>query len=285
MHPPVRSPTIREWTLSDTTVVRGRVWAPESGAADVGFIYLHGIQSHGGWYQWSASLLARAGPVLLPDRRGSGLNRERRGDTPSLERWLEDIDELADWMTAEFGVRRYGIVGVSWGAKLAVAWTLRRPDHVEKLLLVAPGIFPAVGIGSFGRIRVGLSLVTRPQRELPIPLSDPRLFTQDAAGQAFIDRDPLKLTHATARFFYQSRLLDRRLVRIPPGSLRAAVTLVLVGRDRIIRNDLTQQWLRRISASPPTVRSFPRASHTIEFEQDRDEYERLLMDWATGRPH
>jgi alpha-beta hydrolase superfamily lysophospholipase len=128
-------------------------------------------------------------------------------------------------------------------------------------------------------------LLTRPQRELPIPLSDTRLFTQDAAGQAFIDGDPLKLTHATARFFYQSRLLDRRLVRNPPGSLRAAVTLVLAGRDRIVRNDLTQQWLRRIAASPPTVRSFPQASHTLEFERDRDEYGKLLLDWATGRPH
>ena len=115
-------------------------------------IYLHGIQSHGGWYEWSASLLADGeNPVLMPDRRGSGLNQAARGDVPCFRRWLEDLDELSAWARSEFGIERFDVVGVSWGGKLAAAWALERPELVSRLLLIAPGLFPAVGVGLAGR--------------------------------------------------------------------------------------------------------------------------------------
>ncbi|MBU0639372.1 MAG: lysophospholipase [Planctomycetes bacterium] len=248
-------------------------------------MYMHGIQSHGGWFEWSASLLARTGsPVLLPDRRGSGRNEAERGDTPSADRWLADIDELAEWVTREVGVRRLAGVGVSWGGKLAVAWALRRPARVERLLLVAPGLFPAVGVGIIGRVRIGAALLGQPGRRFPIPLDDPALFTSDPAGQSLIAHDPLKLTSATARFFYQSSRLDRQLMRCAPGRLQPTTTLILAGRDRIIRNERTERWLRRVAATPPTVQYFAEADHTLEFETDPGEFEQAVQDWANSAP-
>ncbi|MBU0618189.1 MAG: alpha/beta hydrolase, partial [Planctomycetes bacterium] len=111
MRPPLIPPVFQRWTMSDGYLLRGRVWSPSLGDASRAIIYLHGIQSHGGWFEWSASVLASAGcTVVLPDRRGSGLNDAHRGDTPSWQRWLLDIDELAAWTQAEFGAERIDLV-------------------------------------------------------------------------------------------------------------------------------------------------------------------------------
>jgi len=283
MHPPRTAPEFRRWQVSDDYQIRGRVWRPTTDAPSLGIIYLHGIQSHGGWFEWSAARLAESGyPVLLSDRRGSGMNESARGDTPSVARWLDDLDELSDWLRAEYGPRRLAVVGVSWGGKLATAWALRRPERVERLLLIAPGLFPAVDVGFSDRMRIAASLFTRPARPFPIPLDDPALFTDDPAARAFIAGDRLKLTHATARFLYESSRLDRGLRRAAPASLVADCTLVLAGRDRIIRNEPTAEWLERVAARPPRLRRLSEAAHTIEFEPDVAPFERVLSKWILG---
>ncbi len=64
---------------SSATGLWERVWSvPECRAV---VVMLHGIQSHSGWYEGSGEHLAQAGvSVLAPDRRGSGMNGEARGD-------------------------------------------------------------------------------------------------------------------------------------------------------------------------------------------------------------
>ena len=55
-----------------------------SGAADV-IIFLHGVESNSGWFTPFASRLNEKGFTLYGlDRRGSGLNRENRGDISSI---------------------------------------------------------------------------------------------------------------------------------------------------------------------------------------------------------
>lgn len=280
MRRPLRPPEFRSWSMSDGYVLRGRWWPATTPLPGVGVLYLHGIQSHGGWFEGSAGRLAATCPVLLPDRRGSGLNEPARGDTPAATRWLADLDELAEWMQREHAIHRLGVVGVSWGGKLAALWAARHPRRVTHLLLIAPGLFPRVDIGWRARLRVAWSLCGQPSRPFPIPLNDPALFTDNPAGRQFIVDDPLKLTHATARFLWSSSRLDRWLGRLPPGVLAAETTLLLAERDRIIRNAPTVAWLTVRCARQPTVVTLPAAAHTLEFEADPTAQDRLLDEWA-----
>jgi alpha-beta hydrolase superfamily lysophospholipase len=281
MRPPVIAPELRQWTMSDGYRLQGRVWKPGDTAASRAVIYVHGIQSHGGWFEWSASLIAQTGlPVILPDRRGSGLNQTARGDAPSAERWLADLDEVAAWTAGALGVSVFDLVGVSWGGKLAVAWALRHPKRVGRVLVIAPGLFPAVDVGLWTRVRIGLALVTDSRRRFAIPLDDPALFTDNPFGRAFIADDPLKLTRATARFFWYSNRLDGRLSRAAAGALPAETTLVLAGRDRIIRNEPTERWIRRLTRGRARSITFPGAAHTLEFSADPDPLRDLVERWT-----
>ena len=66
--------TVETFTASDGYVWRYRRY-PAAGAARAEVVFIHGIQSHGGWYEGSCTQLAQAGfNVSFLDRRGSGLN-------------------------------------------------------------------------------------------------------------------------------------------------------------------------------------------------------------------
>jgi alpha-beta hydrolase superfamily lysophospholipase len=284
MRAPLVPPEFHCWPLSDGYALRGRIWRAPDAATRPPVLYLHGIQSHGGWFEWSASLLAQHGAcVALPDRRGSGLNSAQRGDVRSAGRWLADVSAVADWLGATTGQSRVSLVGVSWGGKLAAAWAARYRARVAKLLLIAPGIYSAVTVPLGQRAAIGCSALLVPQRRYEIPLSDPALFTDNPTGRAFIAADPLRLTRATARFLFWSTWSDTWVRRRPRGSVRVPTTLLLAERERIIDNSRTTAWLRRVTAGPPPiVRVFSGAAHTLEFEPDTAALAAALTEWANS---
>lgn len=254
--------------MADGYEIRGRYWPPGDQGRRVAYLYLHGIQSHGGWYEWSAARLAAGGAaVLMPDRRGSGLNAAGRGDVASRETWLADVEDHAAWLREAAGVERIGVVGVSWGGKTAAALALRRPEWVAALLLICPGVFPRVDVSAVRKLQIGMALLARPTQQFPIPLNDPRLFTDNPEGQRFIADDPLKLATVTARFLIESVRLDHVLRRAVGGALAAPATLLLAERDAIVRNEPTERWLRRVCARPPEVAVFDGAAHTLELDR------------------
>lgn len=281
MWPPLTPPQTTQIPLRDGYRAHARVWRADGAADATPIFYFHGIQSHGGWFEWSASVLASCGRcVILPDRRGSGLNEAGRGDVSAARVWLDDAqDALA---ATGFGQSAVDLVAVSWGARPALAWALREPERVRRVLLIAPGIFPRVDVGFATRARIGWSLLTSPRRMFDIPLADPALFTDSRAGQEFIAADALALRRATARFLYFSDRLGARLRRLCQRVLRWPIAVMQARHDRIIDNPATTAWLSRVAVRPE-VAWFPNHAHTIEFSDDREFYESELRAWARGR--
>src|SRR5262245_41645540 len=107
---------IKEFTAGDGYLWRYRRY-PAAGPRKAHVVFIHGVQSHGGWYEHSCACLAEAGfEVSFLDRRGSGLNDQDRGDAPGFRRLLDDIAEFI------YPLPRPVFLGaISWGGKLAVA--------------------------------------------------------------------------------------------------------------------------------------------------------------------
>src|SRR5574341_170789 len=67
------------------------------------------------------------------DSRGSGLS-DRDASDFSLDALMLDIDAVA----ARAGFERFGLVGISVGSPLAIAYAARRPEKVSNLVLWCP---------------------------------------------------------------------------------------------------------------------------------------------------
>lgn len=273
-----------EFVASDGYGLAWQRWPSQARTVRAYVVILHGIQSHAGWYEHSSRRLAEAGhEICFLDRRGSGRNTGARGDAPHVDRLVHDVTQFL----AETRHRRelespaspVVLMSVSWGGKLAAACAARRPELVEALALLYPGIKARVRPGWWdrGRLKLAERLGIR-ERLVDIPLQDPALFTADPGWQQFIKDDPLTLRRLTVGFLLANRDLDRHS-EANVTRIRCPLLMMLAGEDRIIDNEATRLLFGKIGSQSKRLVEYPAAQHTLEFESKRDEFIDDLLDW------
>ncbi len=248
-------------------------------------VFVHGIQSHAGWYESSCTQLAQSGyDVYFLARRGSGMNSDARGDAPSFRRLLDDIAEFLTSLPRDAadeqkrGLLPVFLAGISWGGKTAVALERRHPGLVNGLVLLCPGFFAKVRPTLWERIGIFFSRLFRPRKTFPIPLNDPELFTSSTDWQKFLRDDPLRLHQATARLLVESVRLDGYL-RFTPKYVHVPVLLLLASEDRIIRNDLTREYVAKFATPDKHIIEYSGAHHTLEFEPPPATFLADMQEW------
>jgi len=245
-------------------------------------VALHGIQSHSGWYTWSSAKLAATGyDVYFADRRGSGLNGLQRGHADHGLRLLADVRQLIRLAQNEQtdASLPLTLMSVSWGGKIAAALAATRPEEVDRLALLYPGLIPQLQPTRWQSLRLNLARrFDVRQKRIDIPLTDPALFTDVAEHQQFIAEDPLTLHRITSGFLNAGRDLDK-IIEEHCGRITQPTLLMLAGRDQVINNTATSQLVARFSAERQTLIRYPAAQHTLEFEPDRERFVNDLIEW------
>jgi len=250
--------------------------------ADTALVYLHGVESHAGWFAQAAGLLRERGyDVFCLDRRGSGINRGNRGFTSghidSFQVLLDDIHAFIAPLRQRY--RHIVLVGLSWGGKLATAHALAWPGDADALVLITPGLKALVDVGLLDKLRIVLFAQLSPQSKIASPIA-PEMFTTTPRYLDYIENDPLRLTHATARFYWQSNRLDAWL-EDNIDRLDTPLLLFLAGRDRIIDNAGVIEFLQRAPLPVFEIIDYPDQTHSVQF----DDPDRLVQDmdqWLRG---
>jgi alpha-beta hydrolase superfamily lysophospholipase len=270
--------TIEEHTAGDGYRWRYRRFLPpRETRAEV--VCIHGIQSHGGWYEHSCMRLSQAGfAVSFLDRRGSGLNERDRGDTPGFRRLLDDVAEYVRAVRQQTPGKRVFLLAISWGGKLAIALQRRHPGLVDGIVMLCPGFFARVRPPLGQRLAIVWSRLVRPRRLFPIPLTDPELFTATPRWLQFLRDDPLTLRRATARFLIESVRLDG-YVRFCRKHVKVPVLLLLAENDRIIHNGRTRCFVENLPAADKQIIEYAGAHHTLEFEPAPDGFIQDVTHW------
>ena len=272
---------LREFNASDGYPIRFRHW----GATPVRGILLatHGIQSHSGWYQYSSRRFAEAGfEVYFADRRGSGLNGRQRGHAAHGLRLIHDVRALRQLALAEHAPETpVFLLGLSWGAKTAAAAACLFPNEFQRLVLLYPGLIPRFQLSAIQRLKLHLARRLEVLRKcIPIPLDDPTLFTTSSEWQQFIADDPLALQTVSSSLLNAGRDLDEVVFRQLP-ELSLPILLMLAGNDQVIDNEATLNLASKLLNSQLTIRHWPGATHTLEFENNREQIFTELIHWLT----
>lgn len=282
-------PRIETFTTSDGYVHHLRHWRP-SGERPKGIIVaLHGIQSHSGWYSYSSERLCDAGyEILFLDRRGSGMNADDRGHARHADRLVNDVlqvlNDVRRRRNADFPNVPVILSGLSWGGKLAAVVASRRPELIDALILLYPGIHSQFQPTEWDLFRLGLArfgdvLLKR----VPLPLGDPKLFTNDDQWRDFIARDNLSLHDVTVSFLLANRDLDLE-AQMSARNLRCPTFMALAGHDRIINNTAMRSFFQQIATDSKRLIEYPRACHTLEFEPDRQRFADDMIHWLNELP-
>lgn len=281
------APVFREFVASDGYRIRFRHWPSTQRRGIV--LGIHGIQSHSGWYKYSSRRMAEAGfDVYFADRRGSGLNGRQRGHASHGMRLVNDVRELRQIAIAEIQnsdaekTPQVCAMGISWGGKIAAAAAALFPSEFQTLALLYPGLFPRIEPTWSQRLRLKFARRFEVTKEhIPIPLSNPALFTQVEEWQRFIVEDPLALHTVTSSFLNAGRDLDD-IVGSHVSQLQQPTLLMLAENDDIINNAKTRTFLQSLPTRCLTLRTWEGARHTLEFEPDRVRVFDELVNWLNN---
>ncbi|MFG2132060.1 alpha/beta fold hydrolase [Streptomyces sp. NPDC048751] len=114
-----------------------RLWASRSGEGTP-LVLCHGGPGLWDMFTDVAALLADRATAIRWDQRGCGRSERCAGPWTS-ERFVADLDAVRD----HFGLERMTLLGHSWGAQLALSYTLAHPERVDTLIYVSgTGIGP-----------------------------------------------------------------------------------------------------------------------------------------------
>lgn len=254
------------WEHREAVVNGVRLHYVEAGSGPL-VVLLHGFPEF--WYGWRHQIgpLAAAGyRVIAPDMRGYNQSEK----PPSVHAYaVETLVEDVVTLIAHCGVTRATVVGHDWGGVVAWEVAMRRPDVVEKLIVLnAP--HPAAFLrelrtpAQLARSWYALAFQVPMLPELLIALGDYRMlravFRRDPVRpNAFTEDDIQRYRDAfaipgarTATINYYRAAMRRNPRRITLEAVRAVIapTLLIWGMgDRYLGPALTErleQWVPRL---------------------------------------
>ena len=267
---------IKTFAMPDGYKCAYRHYSP-TGEPKATLVFLHGIQSHGGWYTRSCEKLAEAGyEVYFLDRRGCGLNTVDRAGAISFRLML---DEIAAFIRAVKPTnRKLFLCGISWGGKMATSFPFRHPGLIDGLILFCPGLASLVKMSLLDRVRITIAAVVNKKRLFDVPLNDPAMFTASPEWQEFIRNDEKALRKAQARLLFQSVRFDIYLIRAWKG-VTMPVLMFLAEHEQIINNTKVRKFVEKFPTTDRTIIEYPGTHHTLEFEPEPQPFLADLLAW------
>lgn len=244
-------------------------------------LHLHGIQGHSLWFASTASYLAAQGiTVYALDRRGAGLSLENRGHLAAADHLIEDIADILQYLEAEHIDQPVFLIGNCWGAKVAVACLGKRNKPFNKirgLILTSPALSLKLEISLSMRLHIAWLYFTGNNKTVPVPLT-PAHFTNNPYYLRFIEEDPLKLMEATPAFYAESTKLSF-MCQLVKRHITVPVLVLQSGQDRIVRVEGIKNWFKDLGSQDKEWRLFPEAAHSLDFEENKEEYCHTLVSW------
>ena len=274
---------IKTYAVDDNKELAFRYY-PADAESRQNIVYLHGIESHSGWFDKAALKLNTLGyNVYALDRRGSGLNRENRGfvsgHVDEYETLFDDIDHFLD---SQSFTKKPLVIGLSWGGKLALSYNMARPEKIEALVLITPGLVSLVDVSFIEKIKIFTLSIFSSTSQFALPIQ-PEMFTTTPFYLNYIKQDPLRNTTASAEFLMQSRALDG-FVDDNITSHSLPTLLFLAGQDQIIDNVKVTAILELNAAdnAPLTIVEYPEQTHSIQFDAT-DTMVEDIDKWFSGK--
>ena len=240
-------------------------------------VYLHGLESHMGWFFNLAEHLNSKGVnVYAFDRRGSGINKESCKNF-CAGYLLSDLSAFLDIVKEEHPKSSIYLVGLCLGGKIAVNFASLHPDRIDGLILVSPSLKSKLKF-SFKDI---LSILFKPNSMVRMPIED-HMFTSNEKYLKHIKTDPMRLHYVPARHLLEISKMDRA-VKAASGNLRLPILLMLAGIDEIIDTKSISGWYRKLPSEDKTIRIYGNFHHLLTFEEDAAAVMDEISDWIWKR--
>ncbi len=256
-----------------------QAWEPE-GRPQAVVALVHGLGEHVARHAALGEVLVGAGFAMLGcDLRGHGRSGGLRGDTPSYEILLDDIDALMDWVRASHPRAPVFMYGHSLGGGLVLNYVLRRAPRVRGVIASSPWLRTVVKLTPLQTLLAGtLAPIFPTVRQ---KWGQPSVLSRDPEVGLAFERDPLTHDLISARMYLEC-------VRAGEWALEHAtefpVPLLLMHgtADRLTSWEASREFAQR-AGRRVTWRQQNGAFHELHNEPQGRHVRRVIVNWIRRR--
>jgi len=242
-------------------------------------IYLHGLESHTGWFSNLAEFLnSKSINVYAYDRRGSGLNKASSRNFYS--RYLaDDLKAFLDLVKKEHPNSKIFLIGLCLGGKIAVDFFYYHQNCLDGLILISPSLKNRLKFSLYEK----LSILFKPNSMLKVPIKD-TMFTSNEKYLKHIGNDSLRLRYIPAQHLLEIAKMGRHL-KAASGNIKLPVLLMLAGIDEIIDTRSCRKWCERLPSADKTIKFYKDYHHILTFEPKAEEVMEDIAVWIEKRAY
>lgn len=269
------------WTTADGLRLQATAWSPQD-SPKASVALLHGLGSHAERLAAVAEALAAAGySVAGFDQRGFGRSPGRRGHTPALQVWFEDISGFLAELRRRDAGRPLFLYGHSMGAVQALAFTLDRRPSLAGVIATSPALRSRVA-----EQRLKLLLVRGLGRLLPaLPLDsglDLSQLSRDPSVQASVEAD--SLCHRTVTTGWGRAMLQAIALAQAEASRFPVPLLLMHGtQDPIAYPSGSEAFAAAAPSQLVTFKLWEGYGHELHSDPERQAVFRFLITWLKAQ--
>lgn len=278
----------RRFRTSDGVELFYRYWPAPAGTPRGALVLFHRGHEHSGRMAHLADEFDLPDFAMFAwDARGYGNSAGKRGSSPSVGRSVEDVEDFAAHIQAEWGIprERLAVVAQSVGAVLAAAWVHDYAPPLRALVLASPA-FKAKLYIPFARSALRLRQRWRGDFSVNSHVR-PRFLTHDRERIASYRSDPLIVRPIASNILLGLDELSERVIR-DARAIVVPTQLLIAGSDWVVAKEPQHRFYERLGGMVKERHVLPGFFHDTLGERDRAvpiaEARRFILDRFSGPP-
>jgi alpha-beta hydrolase superfamily lysophospholipase len=269
--------TVWKWKTNDGLEMYSKAWVP-SGKAKGVICLIHGVGEHIGRYQADGEALTGAGYTLAGfDIRGFGKSEGRRGHTPSLEVYFDDIDLFLAQIAERYPNLPYFLYGHSMGGILVLAYTPVRKPKIIGVIATAPGLKTSLEEQKLKVLLAKLMGNVYPTFTLKSGI-DAQMLSRDPRVADLYTNDPLVHTLVTAAWG-KAMLKAIDLAYKNASSFPLPLLLMHATKDEIAYPSSSTSFAGLAPKDKVTLKMWEGFKHELHTDPEKAEVFKTMIDW------
>ncbi|MCS7247301.1 MAG: lysophospholipase [Anaerolineales bacterium] len=262
----------------DGQTLFGREWHPtEPPKAVAGLI--HGLGEHSGRYAHLAERLNRERIALIAfDLRGHGRSEGKRGDSPSFEAYMQDLDAFQRQIEERLEKVPRFFYGHSMGGLLVLNYLIRRKPQITGAICSAAGLHTPLTQQKLKMALVNTLSRWLPQLALPSGL-DASAISRDPEVVRRYKADPLIHSWVTLRMA-QATIPAIEFVFRNAGEIRVPLLILHGTADRLTLPSGSEELARKVPQSKLVL--FEGLAHELHNEPEKEEVFHTVLQWMNN---
>ncbi|MFG0286581.1 MAG: alpha/beta hydrolase [Rhodopirellula sp. JB044] len=270
----------------DTPDGRGlhlRRWG--EGAGDIAIVVVHGLGEHSGWYDEFGEMMAFEAIsndniiTYAYDQHGHGKSPGVRGHAPSLDRLVDDVQVVCDYVAEAQPGAEIVLLGHSMGGHITLKYLLRSNSHpVHRAIVTNPMILPKNPPTRAQSFAAWLTAKIIPRVRVSANI-EPTQLTQDTEMLTQLAHDPLM--HEKLSIGIGGELMSSGHEILEEASSLTTELLFLTGSDDDICDTETSQTFCERAGESCCTKTFNGLRHSLLIEARRDEVFETIKTWLS----